>query len=52
MLWCTEGALHQGQAEGLDAECLSEVSITVGAAADQQQELSHGELCVNRSSII
>lgn len=38
--------------EGVDAECLLAVSTSVGAGADQQQELSHGEVCVNRSLII
>lgn len=40
------------KAEGWDAECLLAVSITVGAAADQQPELSHSELCDNWSLII
>lgn len=35
--------------EGFNAECLLVVSMTVGAGADLQQELSHGEVCVNRS---
>lgn len=39
----------RAEQEGFNAECLLVVLMTVGAGADQQQELSHSEICVNRS---